>query len=95
LVLTDASFYKACKKNIGKINIYEPTNLTEQLLKIIIDETNEMKSMDNFIERVEWISKNLTTTEIGQENVDYVNQLKYDIDSYLNEIVAYTISFEI
>ncbi len=94
LVLTDASFYKACKKNIGKINIYEPTNLTEQLLKIIIDETNEMKSMDNFIERVEWISKNLTTTEIGQENVDYVNQLKYDIDSYLNEIVAYTISFE-
>jgi hypothetical protein len=28
LVLTDISFYKACTKNIGKINIYEPTNLT-------------------------------------------------------------------
>ena len=28
LVLTDASFYRARKKNIGKINIYEPTNLT-------------------------------------------------------------------
>ena len=26
LVLTDASFYRACKRNIGKINIYEPTN---------------------------------------------------------------------
>ena len=39
LVLTDISFYKACKKNIGILNIYEPTNLTPQLLKIIIDET--------------------------------------------------------
>ena len=28
LVLTDTSFYKACEKNIGKINIYEPTTLT-------------------------------------------------------------------
>ena len=87
LVLTDASFYRACKKNIGKINIYEPTNLTAQLLKIIIDETTKIKSMDNFIERVRWIQQNLTTTEIGQENVDYVNKLKKNIDSYLNETV--------
>jgi len=87
LVLTDASFYRACKKNIGKINIYEPTNLTKQLLKIIIDETTKMKSMDNLIERVRWIHQNLTTTEFTQENVDYVNQLKYNIDCYLNVAV--------
>ena len=36
LVLNDISFYIACRKNIGKNNIYEPTNLTNQLLKIII-----------------------------------------------------------
>mgnify|MGYP000719309998 CR=1 FL=1 len=32
LVLTDTSFYRACEKNIGKINIYEPTTLTPNLL---------------------------------------------------------------
>ena len=53
-------------------------------MKIIIDETTKMKSMDNLIERVRWIQQNLTTTEFTQENVDYVNKLKYNIDSYLN-----------
>ena len=32
LILTDTSFYSACEKNIGKINIYEPTTLTPILL---------------------------------------------------------------
>ena len=41
LVLTDSSFYSACEKSIGKINIYEPTTLTPKLLKIIIGESLE------------------------------------------------------
>ena len=84
LVLTDISFYRACKKNISKINIYEPTNLTKQLLKIIIDETAKMKTIDNLVERVRWIQENLSTTEITKENVDYINQLKSNIESYKN-----------
>jgi len=57
LVLTDISFYKACTKNIGKINIYEPTNLTFLLLKTIIDEAEKIKSQDDLFVKINWIQE--------------------------------------
>lgn len=52
LILTDTSFYSACEKNIGKINIYEPTTLTPKLLKIIMDEGIKMESWDELLEKI-------------------------------------------
>lgn len=86
LVLADVSFYVACQKNIGKINIYEPTNLTKQLLKIMIDETTNINSYDNFCEKVKWILENISTTEINKENVEHINKFKSNIISLSNDI---------
>jgi len=80
LVLTDASFYKACKRNIAKINIYEPTNLTKQLLKIIVDETTKMKSVANLIDKIRWIKENMSPSES-------TDKLKSDLESYTNIMV--------
>lgn len=80
LVLTDASFYRACKRNIGKINIYEPTNLTKQLLKIIVDEATKMKTIANFIDKLRWIKENISPSES-------TDKIKSDLESYTNIIV--------
>ena len=79
LVLTDISFYKACEKNIGKINIYEPTNLTPILLKIIMDETSIIKSWDKLQEKLEWIHDNLSTSD---QSETIKSSLKQKIDYY-------------
>jgi hypothetical protein len=76
LVLTDISFYKACTKNIGKINIYEPTNLTPQLLKIIVDEAEKIKSQDDYFDKIKWIQENISTVEQNKENKEYINKFK-------------------
>ena len=52
LVLTDTSFYSAFEKNIGKINIFEPTTLTPKLLKIIMDECAKIESWDELLENL-------------------------------------------
>jgi len=83
LVLTDVSFYKACTKNIGKINIYEPTNLTFLLLKTIIDEAEKIKSQDDLFTKIIWIHENISTTD---ENEEYINKFKTNILEYSKEI---------
>ena len=55
LVLSDISFYKLCNKNIGKINIYEPSNLTHQLLKIIVDEAEQINSQNDYYDKLKLI----------------------------------------
>jgi len=86
LVLTDVSFYIACKKSIGKINIYEPTSLTKQLLEIIINETIEIESYDNLCDKVKWIQENISTTQFDKENGEYTNKIKSNIIRYINDI---------
>jgi hypothetical protein len=79
LVLTDTSFYKACEKNIGKINIYEPTTLTPKILKIIIDECVKIESWDELFEKINWIQENMSMSELGERYKSY-------IDFYMEEI---------
>lgn len=86
LVLTDISFYCACQKNIGKINIYEPTTLTPKLLKIIMDECAKMESWDEFQEKINWIQENISATELTKTNKEFVGRYKSYIDFYMEEI---------
>ena len=79
LVLTDTSFYSACEKNIGKINIYEPTTLTPKILKIIIDEGIKIESWDELFEKINWIQENISVSELGERYKSY-------IDFYMEEI---------
>jgi hypothetical protein len=79
LVLTDTSFYSACEKNIGKINIYEPTTLTPKLMKVIMNEGAKIKSWDEFLEKINWIQENMSATELGERYKSY-------IDFYMEEI---------
>ena len=85
LVLTDISFYKACKKNIGIINIYEPTNLTPLLLKIIVDESEKIKSQDDLFTKIKYIHENIST----EENKEYIqcctNEIKKKLEHYLKD----------
>ena len=86
LVLTDISFYEACNKNIGKINIYEPTNLTPLLLKIIVDEVEKIKSQDDFFTKIKWIEENISAVELNKINEEYINKFKSYIQNYTNDI---------
>lgn len=79
LVLTDTSFYSACEKNIGKINIYEPTTLTPKILKIIVDEGIKIESWDELFEKINWIQENISASELGERYKSY-------IDFYMEEI---------
>jgi hypothetical protein len=79
LILTDTSFYSACEKNIGKINIYEPTTLTPKLLKIIMDEGAKIESWNELLEKINWIQENMSATELGERYNSY-------IDFYMEEI---------
>jgi len=79
LVLTDTSFYSACEKNIGKINIFEPTSLTPKLLRIIIDECSKIESWNELLEKINWIQENISATELGERYNSY-------IDFYMEEI---------
>jgi len=79
LILTDTSFYSACEKNIGKINIYEPTTLTPKLLRIIIDECSKIESWNELLEKINWIQENMSATELGERYNSY-------IDFYMEEI---------
>lgn len=36
-------------------NIYEPSNLTPQILKIIIDQAETINSQENFFDKIKWI----------------------------------------
>lgn len=79
LDLTDTSFYSACEKNIGKINIYEPTTLTPKLLKIIMDNGLKIESWDELLEKINWIQENMSDSELGERYKSY-------IDFYMEEI---------
>jgi len=79
LILTDTSFYSACEKNIGKINIFEPTSLTPKLLRIIIDECSKIESWNELLEKINWIQENISATELGERYNSY-------IDFYMEEI---------
>ena len=95
LVLTDISFYKACTKNIGKINIYEPTNLTHQLLKIIVDEAEKIKSQDDYFDKIKLIQENISiiksSIEPNEENKFkstiqyYTKEIKKKLDHYIKD----------
>jgi len=80
LDLTDASFYSACKKNIGKINIYEPTTLTPKLLKIIMDECAKIQSWDELLEKINLIQENISATELGKRYKGYINFIMEEIE---------------
>jgi hypothetical protein len=80
LVLTDVSFYNACNKNIGKINIYEPTTLTPKLLKIIMDEGTKIESCDKLLEKINWIQENMSATELGERYKSYIDFYLEDIE---------------
>lgn len=87
LILTDISFYKACDKNIGKLNIYEPTNLTFHLIKIIVDEAEKIKSQDDLFTKIKWIEENISITEPTTEpNKENINKFKSYIQNYAKEI---------
>jgi len=79
LDLTDTSFYSTCEKNIGKINIYEPTTLTPKLLKIIMDNGLKIESWDEFLEKIGWIQENMSATDLSERYKSY-------IDFYMEEI---------
>jgi hypothetical protein len=79
LVLTDTSFYSACEKSIGKINIYEPTTLTPKLLKIIMKEGTKIESCDELLEKINLIQENISATELDERYKSY-------IDFYMEEI---------
>ena len=81
LVLSDISFYKVCNKNIGKINIYEPSNLTHQLLQIIVDEAKQISSQDDYYNKLKWLEKNISNKKENEEN-----EIKFIIQYYTKEI---------
>lgn len=82
LVLSDSSFYKACNKNIGKINIYEPSNLTPQLVKMLMNETSEIKSMQNYLTSIKWLQYNVPE-ELKSNMMEQSNEIKNKIDYYV------------
>jgi hypothetical protein len=85
LVITDISFYKACKNNMEKIHMYQPTNLTKQLLKIIIDETMDITTIDNLYEKINWIQENLTSHELDLNKFSLIKKMKCDlVNIYIN-----------
>lgn len=86
LVLTDVSFYSACQKSIGKLNIYEPTTLTPKILKIIMDEYAKIESWDEFLEKINWIQENISATELTKANKELIGRYKSYIDFYMEEI---------
>lgn len=82
LVLSDSSFYKACNKNIGKINIYEPSNLTSQLIKILMNKTSKIKSMKNYLTSIKWLQDN-APEELKSIMMEQSNEIKNKIDYYV------------
>lgn len=82
LVLYDSSFYKACNKNIGKINIFEPSNLTPELIKILMNKTNKIKSMKNYLTSIKWLEDNVPT-ELKSNMMKQSNDIKNKIDNYV------------
>ena len=94
LVLTNISFYKACEKNIGKINIYEPTNLTPLLLKIIVDESLKIKSWDKFSAKIKQIKENILSNEIidfYMKNI--MERLEYFMEKSKSKIKSTTLAY--
>ena len=86
LVLSDISFYQACKKNIGKINIYEPTNLTPQIINILMEQSAKIKSSDELISKINWIQDNLSAGKLNKENKTIIKDLKSQLSHYTDEI---------
>lgn len=82
LVLNDSSFYKSCNKNIGKINLYEPSNLTSELIKILMNKTNKIKSMKNYLTSIKWLEDNVPT-ELKSNMMEQSNDIKNKIDNYV------------
>jgi hypothetical protein len=97
LVLTDSSFYSACEKSIGKINIYEPTTLTPKLLKIIIGEGAKIESWDEFLEKINWIQENMSATELGERYKAYIDfymeDIEVRIEFFKSEIKSTTLAY--
>jgi hypothetical protein len=82
LDLSDSSFYKACNKNICKINLYEPSNLTHELIKILMNKTNKIKSMKNYLTSIKWLEDNVPT-ELKSCMMEQSNEIKNKIDNYV------------
>jgi len=85
LDLSDSSFYKACNKNIGKNNIYEPSNLTPQLVKILMNKTSKIKSMKNYLTSIKWLQDNVPE-ELKSRMMEQSNEIKNKIDYYVKNI---------
>jgi hypothetical protein len=81
LDLSNSSFYKACNKNIGKINIYEPSNLTHQLINFLMNKTNKIKSIKNYLTSIKWLQDNIPA-ELKPSMIEQNNEIKIKIDSY-------------
>ncbi len=94
LDLSDSSFYKACNKNIGKINIYEPSNLTPQLIKFLMNRTSKIKSMKNYLTSIKWLQDNVPT-ELKSSMIEQNNEIKIKIDIYTknNKIKSATLRY--
>lgn len=97
LDFTDNSFYSVCEKNIGKINIYEPTTLTPILLKIIIEEGIKIESWDELLEKIKWIQENMSATELGERYKAYIDfymeEIEVRIDIFKSEIKSTTLAY--
>jgi hypothetical protein len=94
LVLYDSSFYKACNKNICKINLYEPSNLTHELIKILMNKTNKIKSMKNYLTSIKWLEDNVPA-ELKPSMIEQNNEIKIKIDIYAknNKIKSATLRY--
>lgn len=85
LDLSDSSFYKACNKNIGKNNIYEPSILTPQLVKILMNKTSKIKSMKNYLTSIKWLQDN-APEELKSIMMEQSNEIKNKINYYVKNI---------
>jgi len=85
LDLSDSSFYKACNKNIGKNNIYEPSNLTPQLVKMLMNKTSKIKSVKNYLTSIKWLQDNVPE-ELKSRMIEQSNEIKNKIDYYVKNI---------
>jgi len=85
LDLSDSSFYKACNKNIGKINIYEPSNLTNVLINMLMNKTSKIKSLKDYLMSIKWLQDNVPK-ELKNNMIEKSNEIQDKIDYYVTNI---------
>lgn len=96
LEITSLDFYEACKKNASKINIYEPTNLTNQIVEILYENVKKIKTYEELFMNLEKLKLALNL-EIDnkfkkpdgtnkKEQIEFcIYNLKNKINNYLKE----------